>query len=75
MEPERKPYSSKNGRSREGLTGGKYHCYEVVKPTRVKKGITLPWFGEVDGGVQYETEKPIYMLSSLKLKKDVTEDE
>ncbi|EEX49271.1 hypothetical protein GCWU000246_00003 [Jonquetella anthropi E3_33 E1] len=46
-----------------------------MKPIKVKKGVTLPWFGEVGGGVQYETEKPIYMLSSLRLKKDVTEDE
>ncbi|MGI6076181.1 MAG: phage minor capsid protein [Pyramidobacter sp.] len=58
-----------------GTDRKKYRCYEVVKPIKVKKGVTLPWFGEVGGGVQYETEKPIYMLSSLRLKKDVTEDE
>lgn len=58
-----------------GTDREKYRCYEVVKPIKVKKGVTLPWFGEVGGGVQYETEKPIYMLSSLRLKKDVTEDE
>ena len=58
-----------------GTNRGKYRCYEVVKPTKVKKGITLPWFGEVGGGVQYETEKPIYMLTSLRLKKDVTDYE
>ena len=43
-------------------TREQYHCYEVVKPLTVKKGIAIPWFDYCGLGTQYETDVSIEQL-------------
>ena len=40
-----------------GFEGAIYTIYGVVKPIVVDQGLTLPWFGQDGGGIQYKLPK------------------